>query len=323
MAPPTRSKAAATARLGEMVFHIDRCRGALVALYAVKKRIATHPLAVEIWNVHDWLLTPFTLWPIDVGGLALHVAEELRARHPFDPDLVMLLQLLEPPPSAMTQDSILAYEKKVRAGEYDSLVKQPQKFAEREALLQRDPELLKFWNLMKARFPTTKYEANKLHVIRRSMSQERNFRPDLAFRWQRRQDKFAQLFDALCHRWHLYGMQGDMPLLLKISVNPTPHGTMIVIPRHWSFDKARDLDWRAISKLHRAHGITRQGPKLSPSRMERLNERDRAAYYVAEAKRLRLRGEERHEFLCAMMKRSPAGDQSWLKRLLKGKCPLR
>lgn len=319
MTSPVRSAAAAHARLREMAFHhFDRCHEAVTALHVLEKRIAAHPLSAEIWNAYDWLLTPFTLWPIDVAGLVQHVVKALRARLVFDPDLVMLLQLLEKPPADTTQIEISAYEKKVHAGEYDSLVKQPQKFAEREARLRRDAELLKFWNLIKARFPTKKYEANKLHVIRRSMSQERNFRPGLKFRWKRRQDKFAQLFDALCHRWQLYGMQGDMPLLLKISVNPTPHGTMIVIPRHWSFDKARDLDWRAISKLHRAHGVTRQGPKLSTSRIARMNERERVGYYMAEAKRLRLRGEARHEFICTMMRRSPTADPSWYKRLLKG-----
>jgi len=319
MSIPARSEAAAHARLREMAFyHFGRCNEAVSMLHALEKRIAAHPMSDEIWNVYEWLLAPFTLWPIDIAGLAKHLAAEIKARRTFDPDLIMLLQLLEQPPAPASQDAISAYEKKVHAGEYDRLVKQPQKFAERETRLRRDSQLMQFWHLIKARFPIQKYEANKLHVIRRSMSQERNFRPGLRFQWRRRQDKFVQIFDALCHRWHLYGFQGDAPLLLKISVNPTPHGTMIVIPRHWSFDKARDLDWRAISELHKAHGPTRQGPKLSPSRIERMNESDRARFFVAEAKRRHLRGEARHEFICAMMRRAPTADPSWLKRLLKG-----
>lgn len=317
---PARSKSAAHARLREMAFHhFERCHEAVSALHAVEDHITSHAMAAEIWNVYDWLLTPLTLWPIDIAGLAGHLAMEIKRRQPFDTDFVMLLQLLEPSPAIASQSAISAYEKKVQVGEYDNLVKQPQKFAERETRLRRDMQLMQFWHLIKARFPTQKYEANKLGVIRRSMSQERNFRPNLKFRWRRRQEKFAQIFDALCHRWHLYGFQGDMPLLLKISVNPTPHGTMIVIPRHWSFDKARDLDWRAISELHKAHGPTRQGPKLSASRIERMNESDRARLWVAEAKRRQLWGDARYEFICAMMKRTPNADPSWLKRLLKQK----
>ncbi len=36
-------------------------------------------------------------------------------------------------------------------------------------------------------------------------------------------------------------MRGDEPLLMKLSVNITPHGTMIFIPAYWSFDAKRDV----------------------------------------------------------------------------------
>ena len=49
------------------------------------------------------------------------------------------------------------------------------------------------------------------------------------------------VFDAFCMRWNLYGMQGDRPLVTKLSVNLTPHGTMIFIPAYWSFDYKRDV----------------------------------------------------------------------------------
>lgn len=49
-------------------------------------------------------------------------------------------------------------------------------------------------------------------------------------------------------------MEKDKPLLMKVSVNPTPYGTLIFVPRTWSFDARRDLDWGAITRLHRAAG---------------------------------------------------------------------
>lgn len=295
----------------------DRCHDAVGKFHSVRKTIEVHALADEIWNVYDWLLSPFSLWPIDFVGLAHHLTERLRTKRAFDADLVLLLQILDSPPTEFTQTEIGAYEQKVQAGQYDSLVKQPQKFQEQEAKLQCDGELIGYWNKLKERFRTTKFEVNKLHIIRRSMSQERNFRPNLRFSWHRRKDKFDQLFDALCYRWYLYGFEGDKPLLLKISVNPIPHGTMIVIPRHWSFDKARDLDWAAISKLHRAHGAARQGPKLSNSRIERLSEVAQAEHYNAEAARLGLRGAKKWAFMCEKMRKDIQSDPSWLKRLLK------
>jgi len=320
MPTPSRSKAAAFERLRKMAFHhFERCQEAVTKLHSLKRRINSHPLADRIWTVYDWLLVPLTLWPVDIAGVAKHIADELRENRPFDPDLVLLLQVLDAPPTLTAQTAISVYEQRVQAGEYDSLVKQPQKFQELEAKLQRDKELISYWGRIKVRFPTAGYEANERHVIRRSMSEERNFRPHLQFTWRRRKDKFVQIFDVLCHRWHLYGFEGDKPLLLKISVNPTPHGTMIVIPRHWSFDRARDLDWRTISALHRAHGATRQGPKLSPSRIEKMGEAAQARYYEGEAKRRMLRGERRYEFICAKMNRISTSDPSWLKRLLKQK----
>lgn len=320
MITPARSEAEALQRLREMAFgHYNRCSAAVRALCRQSKRIDRHPKGALVWNVYDWLLAPLTLWPLDIGGLALHLAQRLKVGHAFDADLELLLEALERPPGPMTQEAICGYEKRVSAGEYDSLVKQPQKFQEQEARLGRDKALGTVWSKIKTRFRVRAYEVNKLHVIRRSMSQERNFRPDLQFRWNNKRERFTQIFDAVCHRWHLYGFQGDKPLLLKISVNPTPHGTMIVIPRHWSFDKARDLDWKAISDLHKAHhGPGRQGPKLSSGRVEKLVLRDRVKYLMAEAACLGLRGEAKNRFLCRGMNRVYSGDMTWLKRLLRG-----
>lgn len=55
-------------------------------------------------------------------------------------------------------------------------------------------------------------------------------------------------------------MRGDSPLLMKLSVNLTPHGTMILIPAYWSFDSKRDVRWAAVMKLHCVRAEKRQGP---------------------------------------------------------------
>lgn len=128
---------------------------------------------------------------------------------------------------------------------------------------------------------------------------------------------FPFFFDAFCYRWKLYGMEHDRPLLLKISVNPTPHGTMIVIPRHWSLDPRRDLDWPLINRLHRSHGAKKQGPKLSPARTQKLDEAKQVKALREKARKLKLKGEALHEFICHQMKRDPRSDPSWWKRLLK------
>jgi hypothetical protein len=128
---------------------------------------------------------------------------------------------------------------------------------------------------------------------------------------------FHFFFDAFCYRWKLYGMEHDRPLLLKISVNPTPHGTMIVIPRHWSLDPRRDLDWSLINRLHRSRGAKKQGPKLSPARIQKLDEAKQVKALREKARKLKLKGEALHDFICVQMHRDPRSDSSWWKRLLR------
>jgi len=152
------------------------------------------------------------------------------------------------------------------------------------------------------------------------MSQERNFRDGWEFEWADERRRFELFFDAMCYRWKLYGMEGDRPLLLKVSVNPTPHGTMIVIPRHWSLDPNRDLDWKFIGRLHRARGARRQGPKLSSGRMKRMAEAEEAKRLWEEAKRRGLRGGERYDYVRERMGRDVRMHPGWLRKLLgKGK----
>jgi hypothetical protein len=73
---------------------------------------------------------------------------------------------------------------------------------------------------------------------------ERNFRPDWDFNWNRPAERFAAVLDVFCWRWQLYGMERDRPLLMKLTVNLTPLGTMIFIPAFWSFDPKRDFNQR-------------------------------------------------------------------------------
>lgn len=113
----------------------------------------------------------------------------------------------------------------------------------------------------------------------------------------------------------------DRPLLLKISVNPTPHGTMIVIPRHWSLDPRRDLDWTLINRLHRARGAKKQGPKMSAGRIQKLDDARQVKRLWQSAKKRGLKGDFLHDHICAGMHRDPRSDPSWWKRLLKTQNP--
>jgi len=230
----------------------------------------------------------------------------------------LLLRMLDSPPPFETQTAVAEFELYVQSGRYERLLRQPEKFEEQEKALLAEQELGRAWEEIKRRFATEQYR-NSRGVIRRRMAQERNFRDGWEFDWADDRRRFELFFDAMCYRWKLYGMEGDRPLLLKVSVNPTAHGTMIVIPRHWSLDPHRDLDWTFIGKLHRSRGTRKQGPKLSAARMARMEEARLAKGFWEEAKRKGLSGEARYNYVREQMGRDARMDPKWLRRLLRQK----
>ena len=231
-----------------------------------------------------------------------------------------------------------------------------------EAELRVNPEFKADWERIKAEFPIDKYR-NRQGIIRRRFVQERNFRPaDWEFSWQTETDRFRNVFDAFCHKWNLYGMEGrktsnlkseisveggvktretaliptrsprrgrptggsatsdqweDKPLLLKLSVNLTAFGTLIEIPKYWSFDPKRDVNWGEVTKLHRMREVKRQGPKLSPSRAARHTEAAAARRLWREATRAGLKGDGRKEWVMERLGWDVRTDESRLRRLLK------
>ena len=147
------------------------------------------------------------------------------------------------------------------------------------------------------------------------MSAERNLRPSFSVNLRRREDVFHAAFDAFCLRWNLYGMQNDDPLLLKLAVNITPYGTMIHIPAYWSFDPKRDIRWDAIASLHRVRVPGRQGSALAEGLAERMKAAEKLRHLDKEALRLGLKGEKKHEFLCAGLGWVPGTSPKRISRL--------
>lgn len=312
-----RSIRADLAKVRKLAFRrMERCGDLMKRLYRVRGYVSRRSDAELIWNVYDWLSVPLSLWPVDFEGLARHLVTVVEKQQAADPQLELLLRLVGSPPNADAQQIVGDYEHDVSNGRYEKLVLQQEKFVELENQLAKDSELLAAWNDLKRQFKVARFQ-NRRGVIRRRMSQERNFREGLQFNWRTSKERFLVVFDALCYRWDLYGVEKDRPLLLKVSVNPTPHGTMIVIPRHWSFDKRRDLNWAEIGKLHRAHGASRQGPKLSISRVQRSEDALAAKKHYDEATRDGLRGDARTAQVLQRLGKDPRTDASCVKRLLR------
>ena len=276
----------------------------------------SHPQEKLLSKIYSWLLVPLSLWPIDFAGLSKHLLDHIKSGTEFGDELVLLLKTIDEPPDAETQKIVGEFEPDVEAGRYERLILRPEKFEELDEALLQNEELASTWREVKRHHDLKTYQ-NSRGVIRRRLSQERNLREGWEFDWQDQRKRFFSIFDALCHRWRLYGIEHDKPLLLKISVNPTPHGTMIVIPRDWSLDFVRDLNWKAIGKIHRAHGARRQGPKLSPGRIQQRKDAARAKALWEEARAKGLRGEARFDYVYQRMHKDNRTDASWLKRLLR------
>ena len=312
-----RILAADLKRLDALAFRRrDACGKLVERFHRLNGDIQRRGDAELIWNVYRWLVVPLTLWPIDFAGAAAHIATAVSRRRKLDDDLMLLLRTIGAPPAPEARAVMESFEHDIADGRYEKLVKCHEKFDELEKRLNEDANFRSAWGQIAARFDVAKYR-NRKGVIRRMMSKERNFRDSLTFKWRTDDERFRALFDALCHRWNLYGMEFNRPLLLKITVNPTPHGTMIFIPRNWSLDLHRDFNSREIARLHRAHGATRQGPKLSRSRMERQREAIAALEYWTEAKAKGLGGERRFEYVLRCLGKLEGTDISHVKRLIR------
>jgi hypothetical protein len=271
----------------------------------------------HVRRIYQWLVVPFSLWPVDVIGLAGHLFRMVESGQQPSREIQMLAELIGDAPKTKTCDSISSHEHSVKGGNYESLIKAQHKFDDKEELLKQNPDFLADWKCIKTRFEVSKYQAAN-GVIRRRMVSERSFRPpDWDFTWKSKDDRFLNIFDAFCYKWVLYGMEKDRPLLQKLSVNVTPHGTMIFIPRYWSFDCSRDLRWRAITRLHHCRGVPRQGRKLGANQRQRRKQAQEASKFWAQATGAGMRGGARERWVVAKLGMHPDTDRKQLRRLLK------
>ncbi len=268
-------------------------------------------------KLYGWVFVPLSMWPVDVKGLGMHVLACIRDAQEIDSAARLMCELLPEAPADEARGAIAAYEHAVKAGSYESLIEAQYKFDLIEKELGKNPELKADWGRIRTEFEVDRHR-NAKGVIRRRLVQERNFRPvDWKFSWGTEGQRFQNVFDAFCNKWDLYGIQGDQPLLQKPTVNVTPYGTVIMIPRYWSFDPRRDLKWKEITRLHRVRSAQKQGVKLSANQEERREEAKRARTLWKEATKAGLKGDWRNQWVMGRLGWDPRTDESRLRRLLK------
>ena len=204
-------------------------------------------------------------------------------------------------------------ETRIHGGQYEFYLKAQEKYEEFEFYLMNSAEFQADWDLIKAccAGPTGNEK-----ILRRSLIPERNWVRDPSAPFSESPQQFQAAFDLFCWKYYLWGMEGDQPLLLKTSVVFTPYGTQLFIPGYMSFDPKRDFDFSKVTKLHRARGISRQGPGFSVGRKELAELRKKAKEADKEARRNGLKGEPRYQFVCEQTGFRDKDDFRRLRKLL-------
>jgi hypothetical protein len=305
-------------RLDGMAFRRgEACGGLVKRFHSLPAAARKHPDFKMLEQGYVWMFVPYSLWPIDVCGVVASLLDGILAGRRSTGEMALLMKMLGTVPTQSEMEAVGAHEHDVQVGNYEKLISAQHKFDLKEDILSQRKDFKADWELMKAAFPVDKYR-DKKGIIRRRMAQERNFRsPDFKFKWRTIADRFRIAFDAFANKWVLYGMEGDRPLLLKLSVNVTALGTMILIPRYWSFDRKRDLEWPAIIRLHRSRDVHRQGAKLTKNQIDRHRESSRAARFWKQATAAGLKGDRRNSWVMGMLGWDARNDARQLRRLLE------
>jgi hypothetical protein len=301
-------------RLGTLAYHRLENSADLVRKFH-RFRKGDHADLDHLRKLYGWLLVPITLWPIDIEGLFRAAVDRASSGKRLDSTMILLIDLLPSTPSERTQRTVSEHEHSVQHGNYESLIRARHKYDQIESQLARDPTFQAQWSSIKGHFDVTKFADHKA-IIRRRLVTERSMREHWPFRWTKTADRFHAVFDVFCQRWHLYGMRRDRPLFLKLTANLTPFGTMIFIPAYWSFDPKRDLNWRAITALHKARGVPKQGSKLSANQLAARLEGIHAAKLSREADARKLKGEARLSWMLKKLKKDLRTDERQLRRIL-------
>ncbi len=249
-------------------------------------------------RVLGWFLCPVTMWPCNMRSLLALLLDRVESGQPIPEEMHLLVDLLPELPKERTVEVFAAHEHDVHAGRYEHLVPAAQaKFKAVEKEIAANRTFKADWRKITDAFDVSRFADHK-GVVRRTMVPERNLRGHFGFDWDAEKGRFQAVFDAFCAKWNLYGMEKGKPLVLKLSVNLTPYGTMIFVPAYWSLDPKRDLRWGEVSKLHRARGQHRQGFVLAENAEQRRKDAAKLATLDQEARKLGLRGTKRHDFLC-------------------------
>lgn len=207
---------------------------------------------------------------------------------------------------------VRASERLIGEGRFEDYIKLPEKFAEYDTRLREHGGFQRDWECLCQQYPA---QAAATGILHRSLIPERNWERGPGTEFTTKDQCFQAAFDLFCWKYYLWGMKDGAPLLLKPSVVFTPYGTQIFIPGYMSFDARRDLDFRRINALHKARGVTRQGPAFSAGRIETVEKKKRVKAAKKQAIQKGLKGEARYDYISQKSGIRTQGDHRGLRRL--------
>ena len=273
-----------------------------------------------LYVLKQWNISPYTDWPNDFGRLAKIACKEISAGRPIDRDMAALLYFVQDVPDPAEQEIVAEREFLVQAGNYDPYLKNHAKFQLQLKVLNESAEFAADLALLSEIVDLDQLAYND--VIRRTLACERNIRPEQFYiRWDDQMRRWQHIFDGFCWKHDLYGLElidGKWsPLLMKVTVNATPHGVIIFIPKWMSIDFARDLVLREITKLIRSRGARPQGIKRTETQQER-EELARAAYKAhLAALDLDKKGDDRIDFIIKELELLPEIEERRVRELVE------
>lgn len=129
---------------------------------------------------------------------------------------------------------------------------------------------------------------------------------------------FQEAFDFFCWKWFLDGVEGDQPMVTKLSFDVTPFGTSVFVPGYWSFDPKRDIEWKQLKQLHESRGaVKRQGKAFEPNRRD-LQTKERLILEAAEESRARgERGQQMIQSIIGRVGLVPNTPSAYIYRLIR------
>lgn len=303
-------------RLRSLAFEREKWGGPLIRrIHRLPARAKKHSAFHLLQTLHPWLFFPVSLWPTNLDSVGNHLVGLILRGEKLTPQVSLLCQFLTTLPGEGSSSLIAEHEHRAQQLDFSRFFHATHKYTFLEDELARNRELQEQWRKTTEVFDVQKYQDSN-GIIQRQFVYDWNIRNVLRLDWDRQDDQFYAVFNTFCRRWHLFGMAGDKPIILKGSVDSTPFGTVIFIPEFFSLDARRDIKWSSIRAMHRSRGAVNEGVKLGISRVERRAEAERAQKLLAQAKNEGVRASERDYWVMGQLGWDLRTDKIRLRRLL-------